>query len=193
MKTSIYNLTINSLLLSLFLLFTLVPWLGFLPFGVFKITLMPILFLISIEILNLTTKTNLIICCLLYGLLFGLSSLIQSVLYPSATAFLFVNPLFSIVPRILMGAATGLIAFSIQKINSNSISKKVFLAFIATTFNTLFVFLFVYNLGPIIYLNQNQEIFKLFSWMILVTNYLPELILTSLIYPPVALALKRIY
>lgn len=193
MKTSIYNLTINSLLLSLFLLFTLVPWLGFLPFGVFKITLMPILFLISIEILNLTTKTNLIICGLLYGLLFGLSSLIQSVLYPSATAFLFVNPLFSIVPRILMGAATGLIAFSIQKINSNSISKKVFLAFIATTFNTLFVFLFVYNLGPIIYLNQNQEIFKLFSWMILVTNYLPELILTSLIYPPVALALKRIY
>lgn len=193
MKTSIYNLTINSLLLSLFLLFTLVPWLGFLPFGVFKITLMPILFLISIEILNLTTKTNLIICGLLYGLLFGLSSLIQSVLYPSATAFLFVNPLFSIVPRILMGAATGLIAFSIQKINSNSITKKIFLAFIATTFNTLFVFLFVYNLGPIIYLNQNQEIFKLFSWMILVTNYLPELILTSLIYPPVALALKRIY
>lgn len=193
MKTSIYNLTINSLLLSLFLLFTLVPWLGFLPFGVFKITLMPILFLISIEILNLTTKTNLIICGLLYGLLFGLSSLIQSVLYPSATAFLFVNPLFSIVPRMLMGAATGLIAFSIQKINSNSISKKIFLAFIATTFNTLFVFLFVYNLGPIIYLNQNQEIFKLFSWMILVTNYLPELILTSLIYPPVALALKRIY
>ncbi|MBE4704136.1 ECF transporter S component [Spiroplasma platyhelix] len=192
MKINIHTLTINSFLLSIFLLFTLVPWLGYLPLGIFKITLMPILFLVSLEVFNLTTKTNLISCGILYGFLFGLSSLIQSVLYPSATAFIFINPLFSIVPRILMGTITGLIAFSIKNVNFNSLIEKFFLCFIATTFNTLFVFLFVYNLGPIIYSDQN-ELFEIFSWMILLTNYLPELILTALIFPPIALALKRIY
>lgn len=194
MKSNIYNLTINSFLVSLFFLFTLIPWLGFLPFGIFKITLMPILFLVSLEVLNLTTKTNVIICGMIYGLLFGLSSLIQSALYPSATAFIFINPLFSVVPRFLMGTFTGVIAFSIQKIKVNSLVEKTFLAFISTTFNTLFVLLFVYNLGPIVYSNLNvNDLFKIFSWMILLTNYLPEFILTAVIYPPIAFALKRIY
>lgn len=193
MKISIHTLTINSFLVSIFLLFTLVPWIGYLPLGVFKITLMPILFLISLEILHLTTNTNLIICGILYGCFFGVSSLIQSALYPSATAFIFVNPLFSIVPRILMGISVGAIAFSLKNITTNSMLKKLILCFATVTCNTLFVFLFVYFLGPVIYPDQNEAIFSIFSWIILVTNYLPELLLTAFIYPPVALAVKRMH
>lgn len=194
MKTNIYNITINSILISIFLLFALIPWLGYIPLGVFKITLMPILFLISLEVLNLTININLIIAGILYGFLFGLTSLIQSAIYPSATAFIFINPLFSIMPRMLMGIVTGLTALLIQNIKFNNYFKKIFLAFIATTFNTLFVLLFVSQLGPIIYKSLNLEtIFQFFSWMILLTNYLPELILTALVYPPIALSLKQIY
>ncbi|MGL5268159.1 MAG: ECF transporter S component [Spiroplasma sp.] len=194
MKINIRHITINSILVSIFLLFALIPWLGYIPIGIFKITLMPALFLISLEILNLTTQINLIICGILYGFLFGLTSLIQAAIYPSVTSFIFINPLFSIVPRILMGTVTGAIAFIIRDIKINNFAKKVFLAFIVTTFNTLFVLIFVYKLGPIIYQNLNLEtIFKFFSWIILITNYLPELILTALIYPVIALSLKRIY
>lgn len=194
MKINIHTLTINSIIISLFLLFTLIPWLGYIPFGIFKITLMPILFLISLDILNLSSKINSIICGLVYGFIFGLSSLIQNTLYPSVTSFIFINPLFSIVPRILLGFFIGVIAFIIQKFKTNDFLTKVFLAFLTTTLNTFFVLIFVYYLGPIIYHDLNSEsIFKLFSWMILVTNYLPELILTTLVYPPISLALKRIY
>lgn len=195
MKTNIHTLTINSILISIFLLFTFVPWLGFIPIGIFKITLMPLLFLISLEVLNLTTKINLIICGIIYGFLFGLSSLIQSAIYPTATAFIFINPLFSIIPRVLMGTITGLLAFFLNKTNkTNPLWKKILLAFTAITLNTFFVLTFVYKLGPIIYQDLNaKNIFKLFSWMILITNYLPELFLTTLIFPPVALSLKRIY
>lgn len=194
MKTNIHNITINSILISIFLLFALIPWLGYIPLGVFKITLMPILFLISLEVLNLTINVNLILAGILYGFLFGLTSLIQAAIYPSATAFIFINPLFSIMPRMLMGTVTGLTALLIQNIKFNNYFKKIFLAFIATTFNTLFVLIFVSQLGPIIYKNLNLEtIFFFFSWMILLTNYLPELILTALVYPPIALSLKQIY
>lgn len=78
-----------------------------------------------------------------------------------------------------------------KKINSKL--RAFLLAFLVTTYNTIFVLSFVYLLGPIIYSSNNyQSFFKLFSYYILLTNYLPETIICNFIFIPTSLILKTI-
>lgn len=207
-------ITINSIIIAIFLLFVLVPWLGYITIGPVALTLMHILFLIGMYALYVTMNLNLIWGGLIYGLVFGLSSLIQTLISPGITSFIFINPLFSVVPRVLMGLCVGVLAYFLTKI-SNKIETKIYtnqvikltwyqqhylkicnmiIAFTAATLNTIFVLVFMYFIGPLIYTNPDQQnIFRMFTWLILATNYLPEMILAVAIFPPVAYALRKLY
>ncbi|AGM26354.1 hypothetical protein SSYRP_v1c07640 [Spiroplasma syrphidicola EA-1] len=207
-------ITINSILIAIFLLFTFVPQLGYIMIGPVALTLVHILFLIGMYALFLTAGVNLIISGTIYGLIFGLSSLIKILVFPDITAFIFVNPLFSVVPRLLMGIIVGTLAHLLnysavkreQKALNNQLAKvtwltrysykvyDVIVAATATILNTFFVLSFMYFLGPLIYTNPDQQsFFKAFTWIILATNFLPEWLLAILIYPPVAYALRKLY
>lgn len=213
-KISTRMITINGIIISIFLLFCLVPSLGYIPVGPVQLTLMHILFLIGMYTLSVTVNLNLVVSGFIYGLVFGLTSLIKELIYPDVVAFIFLNPLFSVVPRILMGLCVGLIAYGFMKI-SNKIEKKIYqdetvkltwfqkhylksfniiTAFATSTLNTFFVLTFMYFIGPLIYTSPDQHtFFHAFTWIILATNYIPETVLAILIFPPIAYALKKIY
>ena len=55
------------------------------------------------------------------GLIFGLISLIRSYLQGGPTAFIMMNPLISVLPRLVFGLLAGLIYEKISKINRNSL------------------------------------------------------------------------
>ncbi|WP_425379689.1 ECF transporter S component [Spiroplasma endosymbiont of Stenodema calcarata] len=207
-------ITINSIIIAIFLLFALVPWLGYITIGPVALTLMHILFLIGMYALYVTMNLNLIWGGLIYGLVFGLSSLIQTLISPGITSFIFINTVFSVVPRVLMGLCVGVLAYFLTKI-SNKIETKIYtnqvikltwyqqhylkicnmiIAFTAATLNTIFVLVFMYFIGPLIYTNPDQQnIFRMFTWLILATNYLPEMTLAVAIFPSVAYALRKLY
>ncbi|WP_424526219.1 ECF transporter S component [Spiroplasma endosymbiont of Glossina fuscipes fuscipes] len=213
-KITTRMITINSIIIAIFLLFALVPSLGYIAVGPVNLTLMHILFLIGMYALYVTMNLNLIWSGLIYGLVFGLSSLVQTFISPGITAFIFINPLFSVVPRVLMGLCVGLLAYFLTKI-SDKIEAKIYanqvteltwyqhhylkiynviIAFTTATLNTIFVLVFMYFIGPLIYTNPDQQaIFKTFTWLILATNYLPEMALAVAIFPPVAYALRKLY
>ena len=213
-KMTTRMITINGIIISIFLLFFLVPSLGYINVGVVKLTLMHILFIIGTYALYLTVNVNLIVAGVIYGLVFGLTSLVQELLYPGPTAFIFVNPLFSIIPRVLMGLCVGTIAYGFNKV-SDCVEAKIYhndyvhltwfqkhylktfnliIAISTSTFNTLFVLVFMYFIGPLVYPEPEHEtFFKAFTWIILATNYLPETILVILIFPPIAYALRKLY
>ncbi|MBW3057747.1 MAG: ECF transporter S component [Spiroplasma poulsonii] len=207
-------ITINSIIIAIFLLFVLVPSLGYIAVGPVNLTLMHILFLIGMYALYVTMNLNLIWAGLIYGLVFGLSSLVQTLISPGITSFIFINPLFSVVPRVLMGLCVGVLAYFLTKISDNIETKiyenqiteltwyqrhylkiyNVIIAFTTATLNTIFVLVFMYFIGPLIYTNPDQQaIFRTFTWLILATNYLPEMALAVAIFPPVAYALRKRY
>lgn len=213
-KITTRMITINSIIIAIFLLFALVPSLGYIAVGPVDLTLMHILFLIGMYALYVTMNLNLIWAGLIYGLVFGLSSLVQTLISPGITSFIFINPLFSVVPRVLMGLCVGVLAYFLTKISDNIETKiyanqiteltwyqrhylkiyNVIIAFTTATLNTIFVLVFMYFIGPLIYTNPDQQaIFRTFTWLILATNYLPEMALAVAIFPPVAYALRKLY
>ncbi|WP_338964006.1 MULTISPECIES: ECF transporter S component [unclassified Spiroplasma] len=213
-KITTRMITINSIIIAIFLLFALVPSLGYIAVGPVNLTLMHILFLIGMYALYVTMNLNLIWAGLIYGLVFGLSSLVQTLISPGITSFIFINPLFSVVPRVLMGLCVGVLAYFLTKISDNIETKiyanqiteltwyqrhylkiyNVIIAFTTATLNTIFVLVFMYFIGPLIYTNPDQQaIFRTFTWLILATNYLPEMALAVAIFPPVAYALRKLY
>lgn len=61
------ELTTVAIVTSIFLLFGLVPFLGYISIGILKITIMPTIFLIAVEITYLKTKINIFFITFYYS------------------------------------------------------------------------------------------------------------------------------
>ena len=109
------KLTVVGLLASLTIVLGLTP-LGYIPFGVIRVTTLHIPTIIGAIVAGPFIGG-------LVGLSFGLFSLFQNLTAPtSILSFMFVNPLVSVLPRVLIGIGTGYLYIFFKKINlKNSI------------------------------------------------------------------------
>ncbi|WP_215825493.1 hypothetical protein [Spiroplasma endosymbiont of 'Nebria riversi'] len=100
-----------TLSVALLLLFTFTPFLGYIQISVISITLVPCVVMIISIIWIKILKRNPFIVGVISGLLLGLSSFLASFIIggPGPLAVVFQNPLFSIVPRLLVGIVSGII------------------------------------------------------------------------------------
>lgn len=64
------------------------------------------------------------------GLIFGLISLIRAYTRPSPTAFIMMNPLVSVLPRLMFGYLTGFLYESLEKIEKKKVKKVLIGVFI---------------------------------------------------------------
>ena len=116
--------------------------LGFIPWFVFSITIMHIPVIIGAVLEGP-------IVGLIIGFFFGLWSLIQAAVAPNTPGdTIFVNPLISILPRLLIGPAAWLVYRAVRKLNEYV---SLFLAGIAGSLtNTIFVLgiLGLFVIGP---------------------------------------------
>lgn len=95
MKNKTQEMVLTSIFGAIILLLGIVPFLGFIQIGPVAYTIVHIPVIIALFILPL--RSNLIL-----GGLFGLSSLIQAAIYATQPLDLaFINPLISVVPRVL--------------------------------------------------------------------------------------------
>lgn len=129
----------------------------------------------------------------LVGLIFGTFSFIKSFSNPSITAFLFMNPIISILPRILIGVGS----YYIYKIiNLRNINLRVG---IAAVMGSLINTMGVLGLGYLLYADKLSEVMKIPKTAVGIsflttasTNGVVEAIISALITVPVIITLKKV-
>ncbi|AKA72289.1 ECF transporter S component [Clostridium scatologenes] len=127
------------------------------------------------------------------GLIFGIFSVVQSIIEPTPVSFVFMNPLVSVLPRVLIGL-TSYYVYKIVKLKSKSLGIAVGAA-VGTLTNTIGVLGMIYliYLGPYAKaLNLSLSTAKKGIIAVAVTNGIPEIILSMIIVVSVVTAVNKI-
>lgn len=93
-RNKLRSLTLTSVLSAIIILMTFVPQLGYITLGITEMTLIHIPVLIGVFLLEKRYSIFL-------GLLFGVTSLIKALQINAGMAIAFINPLVSVLPRLL--------------------------------------------------------------------------------------------
>ncbi|MDS0525073.1 ECF transporter S component [Clostridium sp. SHJSY1] len=130
------------------------------------------------------------------GLVFGLFSIYQNITAPTLLSPVFMNPIVAIIPRVLIGIISYYIYKFIKNKFNNSIAAYGFAAAAGTITNTVGVL----GLTFLLFRNQYASLKNLSPeavagtlGTIILTNGLPECIISILIIIPVATGLFKVY
>lgn len=129
-----YVLAQLALLSAVIIVMTFVPYLGYISYGGLSITLIHIPVIIGACILGIKGGAVL-------GAVWGVSCLIKAVLAPPTPleGIIFKNPLIALIPRIIAGAAAGLVWELISKKDTQKHLSSVVSAIICCVCNTALV------------------------------------------------------
>lgn len=106
--------------------------LGFIPLGPFNVTTMHIPVIIGAIVEGPFVGA-------MVGLIFGVSSLIKSFMTPTPISFIFMNPMVSIIPRIMIGVLTYYFFVSASKLIKNEKTVLLLSGAFGTMVNTVLV------------------------------------------------------
>lgn len=127
------------------------------------------------------------------GLIFGVYSFWQNFTAPNILSPLFINPLVSVVPRIIFPILAVLVYKSLWKVPQGP--RIIISAFMGTIFHTCMVMGLIY----VLYSNMFAQAMHLSSDQVIgtililsVTHGIPEAIFAGVIVTPIALALRKV-
>lgn len=144
-KTKVRRMTITGMLTALSLVLG-ISGLGYIPVPPFDTTIMHIPVIVG-AILEGPIVGGFL------GLIFGLTSIFEAIKSPTPVSFIFLNPLVSVLPRILIGITPWLCIKALTKLKKTSI-KVVISTFIGSFTNTIGVLGMIY----ILYFNEYIKI-----------------------------------
>jgi len=186
-----FRLVVDALLMAIVLLQNIIPFLGYIPFGPFSMTLIGLTVIVAGTALG--PKDGMAI-----GGFWGLITFIRAFTWPSSPVapLIFTNPFISILPRLLMGlAAGGLYVWGLKRHWSQRRSMQV-AAGCAALVNTLLVLglVFIFYQTPAVataFGAQGNQTLGYVLMISLLTNGVPELLLDVLVAPLIALPLRK--
>lgn len=114
-KITTRKMVVTAILGAITVVLGLTP-LGFIPLGLISITTMHIPVIVA-GILEGPFVGGLV------GLIFGLSSMLNAVLRPTPISFIFLNPIVSVLPRILIGVFSAYVYKFLKKKNNDVVRK----------------------------------------------------------------------
>lgn len=127
------------------------------------------------------------------GLIFGIFSIVQAITTPTPVSFVFMNPLVSVLPRVLIGI-TSYYVYAAVKSKSKPLAITIG-AVVGTITNTIGVLgmIYIIYLGPYAKtLNLSLSAAKKGILVIAITNGIPEAILSAVIIVSVVTAVNKI-
>lgn len=183
------DLTILGIMTAIIIVMVAVPGLGYIPIGIMNATIVhiPVIILAIVK----GPKLGAIL-----GLVFGVTSILNAILRPVITSYIFMNPIVAIIPRVLIGFGTGYIFLMLEKLGKNRSVNIGISAAIGSMINTIGVLSLVFILYGRDFLEKtgrsSQTILgALFT--IAGTQGLIEMVVSVLISIPIAYALLKIY
>lgn len=174
------KITIVGVLSSISIVLSMTP-LGNIPIGALNITTMHIPVIIGAIVEGPLVGVIL-------GAIFGLTSLIRALTTPTLTNFVLLNPLVSILPRVLIGIIAYFSFKLVLKLSKNEVVSGWISAVLASLINTIGVLGMIYMLYADMYAKAFQELtggaFKAANVILFgtfVTNGIPEAIVAGFI------------
>lgn len=182
------DMTLLALMSAIIIVMLAIPGLGYIPLPYMNATLVhiPVIILAIVKGPKLGA---------LIGGVFGVSSLINSLIRPNITSFIFINPLVSVLPRILIGLITGYISKLLNKKKWKYNLQNIIPAGIGSMVNTVGVLGMIYLLYAKDYLEVTGKVGSnafLVIGYIAITQGVVEMIISMIIATPIANSLLKL-
>ncbi len=179
------KLVYYAMIMAIIGLMAAVPFLGFIQILPIAITLVHIPVIIGTILFGWKAG-------ILFGLTFGVSSMLVAITRGAATDVLFINPLVSVLPRVLFGALIfPLYSFLSKLIKSDSASIGV-TAFISSFIHSILVITAIFlTLNMDAWEGLNSDMFRSIIAAVLTLNIGLEALAPTLIVVPVVIAMTR--
>lgn len=129
-KADTRNLVRSAILAALICVMTVVPYTGYINYGLIEITTLHIVVIIGAVMLGWQYGAAL-------GFVWGVTCMLRALTNPLWAPF--INPMISLVPRILVGIVGGLVALGLRKLKLHSTLVATLAAVAATVTNTVLV------------------------------------------------------
>ena len=185
-NVNVRKMSIISVLSAISIMLSMTP-LGFIPIGPTNATIMHIPVIIGAIVEGPAVGMTV-------GLIFGLTSLIRNLTMPTITSFAFINPLVSVLPRVLIGLVAYYVYQITIKITKNSFISGWITGFIGSLVNTIGVLGMIYVLYGDRYaqaLEKSAASAKTLLLTLATTSGIPEAILGGFVVSAVAVVLKK--
>ena len=183
-RQSIQRITRLGILMGLIILMTFIPNIGYIQTGLFSITTIHIPVLIGAALMGPVGGFVL-------GLTWGLTSYFYALTLGTIEAMIFLNPMVSIVPRVLVGLIVSYATLALDRINMKEVIKYGLIAGLGTLSNTVLVLSAIFTFASEGVLSFNQA-FSTIITIIISTNGLLELFAAVIIVPAVVKAIRKI-
>ncbi|MBU3075585.1 ECF transporter S component [Clostridium estertheticum] len=159
---------------------------GFIPLPGFKATIMHIPVIIGSIIGGPIVGMTI-------GLIFGVFSIIQNITAPNILSFAFINPLVSVLPRVLIGLTSYYVyKLSFGKNENLRIGLATVIGSLTNTFGVLTMVYILYAAKFAVSKGIDPSIAAKTIYSLAIINGVPEAIIATIITIPVILAIKKI-
>ena len=189
-KNKTFRMVLDSLLCAIIIVQNFVPFFGYIPLGPLNLTTLHLTVIVAALVLGPFDGA-------LVGGVWGLVCFIRAFIWPTSplATIVFVNPLVSVVPRILIGVVSGYVFMWLR--NKIKLSGAMMIAsLLGALTNTILVlgliFLFYRGQAQVLY-SVNVAALLPYLEGVVVTNGIPEAIMAAVICPIISLPLLKRY
>ena len=186
-RLNVRKMTVIGVLSAISIMMSMLPFIGYIPIGPTKATIMHIPVIIGAIIEGPVVGATI-------GLIFGLTSLWNAMTQPTITSIFFLNPLVSILPRVLIGVVAYYVYQGIYKISKKVYAAGFMAGLIGSLANTVGVLGMIYVLYADKYMERiGQAGADAGKWLftLAATNGVPEALVAALIVSAVSVPLIR--
>ena len=186
-RLNVRKMTVIGVLSAISIMMSMLPFIGYIPIGPTKATIMHIPVIIGAIIEGPVVGATI-------GLIFGLTSLWNAMTQPTITSIFFLNPLVSILPRVLIGVVAYYVYQGIYKISKKVYAAGFMAGLIGSLANTVGVLGKIYVLYADKYMERiGQAGADAGKWLftLAATNGVPEALVAALIVSAVSVSLIR--
>ncbi|MCO7125654.1 ECF transporter S component [Sporolactobacillus shoreicorticis] len=185
-----FRLVLISVFTAIIILQNFVPFLGYIPIGVFSLTIIHLTVIVVALVLGPVEGA-------IIGGVWGMTTFIRAFTFPSSpiAPIVFTNPLISVVPRILVGFVAGYLFLLLKKTKRSRIICMSIAALFGSITNTVLVLGLIYIFYRVPYANYLQiDVSKLLPalFVVVVTNGIAEALAACFISPMIAKPLMAI-
>lgn len=183
-RERLIRITTLGILMALIILMTFIPNIGYIQTGLFSITTIHIPVIIGAALLGPLGG-------LVMGATWGITSYFYALSLGTIEAMIFLNPMVSIAPRILVGLIVSYSAILLEKWVKKAPLRYSLIAIIGTLSNTVLVLSAIFLFASAGLVSFNQAVSTIFT-IVISTNGLLELFSAAILVPAVIQAIRRI-